>query len=111
MDDEKKNKVVTQILYKKYSNLFGWLLFNDLYRLIKATNVKLKLSMENTDLDAKLVKDIHKRIFPMLEKIDSVKCLRSVKIDDKSVNDEENGPENNKEDDYDFLEKKGISSN
>lgn len=106
MDDEKKNKVVTQILYKKYSNLFGWLLFNDLYRLIKATNVKLKLSMENTDLNAKLVKDIHKRIFPMLEKIDSVKCLRSVKIDDKSVNGEENGPENNKEDDYDFLEKK-----
>ena len=42
MDDEKKNKVVTQILYKKYSNLFGWLLFNDLYRLIKATNVYAK---------------------------------------------------------------------
>ena len=86
MDDEKKNKVVTQILYKKYSNLFGWLLFNDLYRLIKATNVKLKLSIENTDVNAKLVKDIHKRIFPMLEKIDNVKCLRSVTIDDKMHN-------------------------
>lgn len=106
MDDEKKNKVVTQILYKKYSNLFGWLLFNDLYRLIKATNVKLKLSIENTDVNAKLVKDIHKRIFPMLEKIDNVKCLRSVTIDDKSENNDGNGPENNKENDYDFLEKK-----
>jgi len=121
MDNEKKNKVITQILYKKYSNIFRWLLFNDLYRLIKATNGKLKVSIGNTDVNAKFVRDIHKRIFPMLEKIDNVKCLRSVSIDDTSVGDKngsetnlntilennnEKSLENNNEKDYDFLEKK-----
>ena len=38
-------------------------------------NVKLKLSIENTDVNAKLVKDIHKRIFPMLEKIDNADSI------------------------------------
>ena len=81
MNIDKKNELITQILYRKYSNIFKWLLYNDLSRLIKAMNIRFKISMEHSNVDLLSVKATHKRVFPILERIDQVKCLRSVSIE------------------------------
>ena len=78
---EKNKLLVTKILYKRYSEIFHWLVFHDLYRLIDIMEQRYQLFYEFKGqtletLEHSVIVKTHERVFPLLEKIDRAKIER-----------------------------------
>lgn len=75
MESTQKDKLLSQILYKKYTQHFKWLIYNDLLRIIQAIHVRNKI-FNDQEIDAPYVRSIHDKVFPLLEQIDADKILK-----------------------------------
>ena len=72
--------IVTQILFKKYSDEYDWLNYNDLNKMIGkfADDPLYEIGVGN--LNVHKVRNIHKQIFPVIQKIEQVKAIRKLDV-------------------------------
>jgi hypothetical protein len=82
-------KIISLVLYKKYSKVYNWLSYNDLHLIVLKIKKKYRnVSTEfNKDLNGGVIKHFDKKLFPLLEKIEENKCLRN--YEDNKINKEE----------------------
>ena len=86
-------KIISLVLYKKYSKVYNWLSYNDLYLIILRIKEKYKNVFKNKNIDSVSIKHFDKKLFALLEKIEEKKCLRNY---EETVEEERNGNNNNK---------------
>lgn len=72
----------SQILFKKYGDDFPWLNYVDLNQIVIKFAKDPIFNIEYGELNVNKVQQIHQKIFPIIEKIQQVKCLRA--LDDTS---------------------------
>ena len=70
--------IVTQILFKKYSDDYPWLNYTDLNKMIVkfADDPLYEIDIGIVTVDK--VRNIHKQIFPLIQKIEQVKAIRTL---------------------------------
>ena len=70
--------IVTQILFKKYSDDYPWLNYTDLNKMIVkfADDPLYEIDIGTVTVDK--VRNIHKQIFPLIQKIEQVKAIRTL---------------------------------
>tara|TARA_Y100000389_G_scaffold204989_1_gene261695 strand:- start:10750 stop:11598 length:849 start_codon:yes stop_codon:yes gene_type:complete len=74
----KNLNLCTQILFKKYEADYPWLTFNNLQRLIMKFNKDPLFDIFEGDLDVHIVKEVHTKVFPVIQNINNVKSLRAL---------------------------------
>lgn len=71
----------TQVLFKKYSTQHPWLAYNDLRRIVEKFSKDPINDNFNGQMSAELVRNIHNRVYPVIEKIHLVKSVRNLKVE------------------------------
>ena len=70
--------LITQILFKKYGDEYEWLTYNDLNKMISKFADDPLYEMDIGTVTVAKVRNIHKQIFPVIQRIKQVKALRSL---------------------------------
>tara|TARA_B100000902_G_scaffold176408_1_gene170072 strand:- start:22389 stop:23264 length:876 start_codon:yes stop_codon:yes gene_type:complete len=76
-----------QILFKKYGDEFPWLNYTDLTKIIQKFANDPIYQINNGELSVEKVKIIHSKVYPVIEKIERIKCFRNL---DNEENENEN---------------------
>tara|TARA_B100000902_G_scaffold151701_1_gene148250 strand:- start:350 stop:1246 length:897 start_codon:yes stop_codon:yes gene_type:complete len=91
----KKIDLITQILYKKYIDEYPWLTFKDLNLMISKFCKDPISDFNSAQIDVYTVREYHTKVYPLIEKINQVKAIRNLNIENelekKRIN-EENEP-------------------
>tara|TARA_Y100000389_G_scaffold205145_2_gene264078 strand:+ start:8333 stop:9214 length:882 start_codon:yes stop_codon:yes gene_type:complete len=75
----KQNEIITQILFRKYSNEYSWLTYSDLSKLVhKFCTNPITYTDKDKHIDINTVLKYHAQIFPFIQKIHRVKSMRSL---------------------------------
>ena len=82
----------SQVLFKKYSVQHPWLAYNDLKRIVDRFSKDPIYDNFNGQMSAELVRTIHNKVYPVIEKIHLVKSVRNLKVE-ANVETENSEPE------------------
>ena len=80
MNDIDEIKITSLILYKKYAKLYSWLSYSDLYKLVDRVESKYReiiIPIKKNGINTQTINFFNNKLFPVLEKIEEVKCLRN----------------------------------
>lgn len=76
-------ELCTQVLFKKYSEDHPWLTYNDLRKIVEKFSKDPLSNNFQGSMNAAFVKSIHGKVYPVVEKIQQVKTIRLLNVEDE----------------------------